>query len=229
MGLPAFDLYHVLDGVLSGRLPTALARQPIIDLRTEAVAGHEVLFRIRGVPDVAPPILWEHAVRSGVLDRLEDHVARACRKQPRGPLPLFVNAHPSSEGIVERWREIPNVVVELCEVAEIRQATVKELRNARIPIALDDVGVGHADLRTLARIIPQFIKADRSLVESCDQSPGRSAVIKSLVCYTDAIGATLIAEGVETRSEARRLMELGVRYAQGFLIGPPEIDWEAGA
>lgn len=226
MALPTLQTSRVLHQVLTGEFPIAMARQPILDFDTQRVAGYEVLFRIRSQPDLAPPSLWNEAVRSGVLDALEDLVAQACTEQRRGHLPLFVNAHPSSHNIAARWRHLPDVVVELSEVAEIQQATVDELRDAHIPIALDDVGAGYANLSALARIMPQFIKVDRSLVSVCDRDPGKAAVLKSLVCYAAEVGATLIAEGVETADEAHQLVRLGVRYGQGFWIGRPELDQE---
>lgn len=226
MGLPTLKVSHVLYDVLTGGLRITMARQPIVDLHTGDVAGHELLFRVGGQPDLSPPTLWAESLRAGVLDALEDRVAQACTEDRDSSVPVFVNAHPSSYGLASRWGHIPNVVVELSEVAEIRQETVEELRSARIPIALDDVGAGYANLSTLARIMPQFIKADRFLVASCDTDAGKAAVLKALVFYAGEARATLIAEGVETDAEARRLMELGVRYGQGFLIGRPEVHRE---
>lgn len=226
MGLPTLKVSHVLYDVLTGGLRVTMARQPIVDLHNRCVVGHEFLFRVGGQADLSPPTLWAEALRAGVLEELEDRVARACMERQESAVPVFVNAHPSSYGLAARWGQIPNVVVELSEVAEIRQDTVEELRRAGIPVALDDVGAGYANLSTLARIRPQFIKADRFLVASCDTDSGKAAVLKSLVFYAVEAEATLIAEGVETEAEARRLVELGVRYGQGFLIGRPELDWE---
>jgi EAL domain-containing protein (putative c-di-GMP-specific phosphodiesterase class I) len=51
------------------------------------------------------------------------------------------------------------------------------------------------------------------------ESPRAMAIVEAIVAMAHGIGADVICEGVETREQLQRLRELGVRYAQGYLVG----------
>src|SRR5690606_18091891 len=65
------------------------------------------------------------------------------------------------------------------------------------------------------------VKLDRALVVDLDRDPSRRALVTSMVLFASEIGASLVAEGVETHDELRALRSLGVELAQGYLIGRP--------
>jgi EAL domain-containing protein (putative c-di-GMP-specific phosphodiesterase class I) len=66
-------------------------------------------------------------------------------------------------------------------------------------------------------------------VRGIDTDPGRQALVVAMRHFARTTGCRIIAEGVESREEARALAELGVEFAQGYLFGHPEpIDhWSA--
>jgi EAL domain-containing protein (putative c-di-GMP-specific phosphodiesterase class I) len=65
------------------------------------------------------------------------------------------------------------------------------------------------------------LKLDISLVRGVHQSAAKRAVIASMVSVGRAVGATLIAEGIEEQAEYDALRELGVPWGQGFLFARP--------
>lgn len=68
---------------------------------------------------------------------------------------------------------------------------------------------------------PHDIKLDRSLVARADRDPARLAAIVGFQKFADQVGARLIAEGIETEAERTVLLEVGVRFGQGYLFGEP--------
>ena len=87
--------------------------------------------------------------------------------------------------------------------------------------ALDDFGAGHAGLNLLARFQTDVVKLDMELVHAIDTSLPRRMIVEGVVRMLDAMGITVIAEGVETEAEYRTLRTLGVRYQQGYLFARP--------
>lgn len=223
MGIAALQISRVLYGALTGDLRVAMALQPIVDLHTHRLMGHEALFRVPDFPKVDLPGLWEAAVRAGVVTALEDRVATVCSVLDPPAGRLFVNVDPRAPGLVRRWRGVPKIVVELSEAAEVAKEAVDQLKAAQIPIALDDVGAGKSNLIALVRVGPDFIKIDRSLVDGCHRSRRKSSMIGLLVQYAADLDVTVIAEGIEQVDEATHLASLGVTYGQGFLLGLPQV------
>jgi EAL domain-containing protein (putative c-di-GMP-specific phosphodiesterase class I) len=86
-------------------------------------------------------------------------------------------------------------------------------------IALDDIGEGHADLSRWLRLRPDWIKLARSLVAGLAAEPVRRILIEGLVHAAAASGCQTVAEGVERHEDAACLLDLGVRFGQGYLWG----------
>ncbi|GAA2875711.1 hypothetical protein Acy02nite_76310 [Actinoplanes cyaneus] len=100
-------------------------------------------------------------------------------------------------------------------------ATVNALSALGVTIALDDFGTGHSSLGLL-RICPvDAIKVDKSFVDGLGGGPQQEAIVIALTGIAETLGLYTVAEGVETAAQARRLHELGYRYAQGFHFARP--------
>ncbi|WP_156681561.1 EAL domain-containing protein [Sphingomonas profundi] len=87
--------------------------------------------------------------------------------------------------------------------------------------ALDDFGAGYAGLNLLARFQPDIIKLDMELIRDLDASLPRRMIVDGVVKMSEALGMTVIAEGIETEGELAALRAIGVRYIQGFLFARP--------
>ncbi|MET7244188.1 EAL domain-containing protein [Methylobacterium sp. EM32] len=121
---------------------------------------------------------------------------------------------------------LDRVVIELTEHAavasyEALRAVLEPYRRRGLSLAIDDVGAGHATLRHVLDLGPEFIKLDMSLIRSIDAHSGRRALAEALTGYGRRIGCEIVAEGVETTAEYAVLKGLGVTRVQGFLTGRP--------
>jgi EAL domain-containing protein (putative c-di-GMP-specific phosphodiesterase class I) len=231
------DLQDVL---LTDQLSTVF--QPIMDLRRRTALGYEALSRgPAGSVYQMPRRLFEMAERADLVFELD----RKCRRRALASatkLPpsamLFVNVYPSAmydpefQGaalvrLVEAQGLIPNrVVLEITEKAaienyEIFADALGELIHLGFSIAVDDVGAGYSGLEKIAHLHPHYLKFDRELIRDIDSSFIRREMTRALKSFADSIGSEIIAEGVERQSELDTLIELGVPFGQGFLLGRP--------
>jgi EAL domain-containing protein (putative c-di-GMP-specific phosphodiesterase class I) len=88
-------------------------------------------------------------------------------------------------------------------------------------VAVDDTGAGYSTLGRIVQLQPDLIKLDIALTRGVETDPGRQVLIEKLQEYATSVGATLVAEGVETDDQIVRLRALGVRLGQGFRLGRP--------
>jgi EAL domain-containing protein (putative c-di-GMP-specific phosphodiesterase class I) len=95
------------------------------------------------------------------------------------------------------------------------------LRERGLRVAVDDVGAGYASLRHVLELRPDIIKIDRSLVHGLADDNARRVAVTAFVALARDLGSTVIAEGVEDRSDYAAVRELGVHGAQGYLLGRP--------
>jgi len=100
---------------------------------------------------------------------------------------------------------------------DVTQAALRSLRAMGVRISLDDFGTGASTLSLLATCPVDQIKLDRSFAPV----PGPDAIANAVVQLAKAFGVEVIAEGVETAAQARRLQHLGYVRAQGFLFARP--------
>lgn len=204
-----------------------LTWQPIVDLGNGQAVGWEVLLRHERV---STPDYIRRATELGHALAIDLTVQKALEDAPLPNGLVFVNLLPITIQILaqgHRLMDLPGplaqrVVWELSEepgwphdaksVASLRRV----LPGGRL--ALDDVGAGWADLERIVQIQPDYIKLARTLVGGVHRDPARQAVIHGLVSVAEAVGATVIAEGIETRADAETVYRLGVPLAQGFLF-----------
>jgi len=218
--------------------------QPLFDIPAGAVTSYEALVRWqlpeRGVVSPAEFIkLAEETslivpVGEYVLDRVLEVLA-GLRDAGVAPLPsIAVNL--SAKQLVEpgmarqivarvERARLPAGALKL-EVTESRMldygpvhAVMQHCRAHGIPFALDDFGTGYSNLTHLYKLDFEFLKVDQAFARHMFASPKAMALVESIVAMAHALGAEVITEGVETAEQLQRLRELGVRYAQGYLIG----------
>ncbi len=94
-------------------------------------------------------------------------------------------------------------------------------RGHGVSLAVDDTGAGHATLRHVLELEPDYVKLDRELVSRLDEHRARWALIAALRVFADEVGAVVVAEGVERPEEVQSLMSAGIDLAQGFAARSP--------
>ena len=90
--------------------------------------------------------------------------------------------------------------------------------------AIDDFGAGHAGLNLLARFQTDMVKIDMELIRGLDASLPRRMIVNGVVRMCEALGVTVIAEGIETEGELDALRAIGVRYIQGYYFAKPAFE-----
>jgi EAL domain-containing protein (putative c-di-GMP-specific phosphodiesterase class I) len=95
------------------------------------------------------------------------------------------------------------------------------LRSMGVRVAVDDFGTGFSSLARLQDLPVDIIKLDRAFVTGIDARPQRRRMAKAILQLSEAIGADIVAEGIETEEEAAVLRGLGYQVGQGFLFARP--------
>jgi EAL domain-containing protein (putative c-di-GMP-specific phosphodiesterase class I) len=96
------------------------------------------------------------------------------------------------------------------------------LRAAGIRIALDDIGLGYSNYRTLIEVRPDFYKIDRYFVTGSKEKDNARAAIESIVLLASRLGGRVIAEGIESRDDLETVRDLGIDLVQGFHLAVPQ-------
>jgi EAL domain-containing protein (putative c-di-GMP-specific phosphodiesterase class I) len=233
-----------LDEIISGRQVVVLY-QPILDLATRDVLGHEVFSRgPAGGPFEDAERLFTLAERTGRLIDLERVCrARALQSARRHLSPgtkLFLNtsyralrdpdvAGPGFVKMVEaQGLRHEDVVLEITERVpreerEPYQQVLRELKDQGFGIAVDDMGAGYSSLQSLVELEPDFLKFDIALVRHIDRSTIKRSLLETLVDLAERIGAQVVAEGIEEQAELATLREMGVSLGQGRLLAAPAL------
>jgi EAL domain-containing protein (putative c-di-GMP-specific phosphodiesterase class I) len=208
--------------------------QPIFDLERGDVVGMEALARFSDLPERPPNVWIAEAEAVGMLLDLELALAKAALDQLEAlPSDVYLSLNLSPEtamsdrlgGLLE-VADPSRIVVELTEHApvadydELRES-LSSLRERGVRLAIDDAGAGFASLRHIVRLDPDVIKLDITLTRRIERDPVRQALTVALVSFANQVGATVVAEGVETELQLEALRAAGIRFVQGFLLGPP--------
>ncbi len=216
-----------------------LALQAIVDAKTNEVYAYECLLRSSHPVLDGPVAILRMAERSNMLQELGNLVAQRAAdyfEKMRDDVQLFVNLHPDQLAEPKRLMQsltplLPSsnrCVLEITERSRLRgidewELAIEKLQSAGFAIAVDDLGAGYNSLSILADLQPKIIKIDMSIVRNCDIEQRKQRLIDLLAKFSDATGALMVAEGVETEAEARVLRKCGAHLLQGYLFHKPTI------
>jgi len=216
-----------------------VAFQPIVELPTRRVVGHEALGRGRhlGLPE-GPIELFRMAAALGQEVELSQLFRRklidtlATRSDFSA---VYANMHPAElarPGLVESLGEMPRSAPNVEFTVEVHEAAIvnvsgmvalkASLRERGIRLAYDDFGAGQARLLELGEAPPDLLKFDIRFIRGVNEAPpSRRLLLKSLVGIVRDLGAEPLAEGVETEGEADACEEMGFTRAQAYLFARP--------
>lgn len=218
---------------------TTVAFQPIVAIGTRAVVGYEALIR-NGHADHAGAFLRQIGAL-GLTNVVDRAVRVECVRQRQvwADALLFVNVDPlphvDCETVAQGYRRWvlrrgidPGMIVfEISERTPIVGGPgaryARAFREAGFRIAVDDVGAGESGLGALIAVKPEYLKIDGSITRAAAEDPWAHALLAGLVSAATAVGAQIVAEGVESEQQLRVLRELGVQYGQGYYLGRPVI------
>jgi c-di-GMP phosphodiesterase Gmr len=222
------------------------AFQAKVDIRTKEVKGVEALVRLRDDEGViqAPGTFINLAAELGLIDELTHLVlAEIVRSidlinEMFGPTvtisinvaakqadnPTFMRSFAAALEATGFPRRFMIEVTEDAFVTKRRfqDEVVPIFRKLGIAISIDDFGIGYSSLSALADITADEIKIDRSFISDIHLRPRSQGILRAIESLAEALGMTVIAEGVETFEELAYLQAATrIRYAQGFYFARP--------
>jgi EAL domain-containing protein (putative c-di-GMP-specific phosphodiesterase class I) len=203
--------------------------QPIVALRTAKTFGFEAVPHCDAEGLTERDELFARASFEKKIGEL-GRTVRASAFNECPSIPVFVGVHPHE--LKESWLIRPDdpICGHDAEVfLQIAQASYSPMclhvlsevaSRSGISLVLDEFG-GTSSLRQVIELAPAFVKLDAALVRDLDSKPRKRSVVTSVVQMCLELGSQVIAKGLETEREARALVECGVAYAQGPLVGQP--------
>jgi diguanylate cyclase (GGDEF)-like protein len=222
------------------------AFQPKVDIRTQQVKGIEALVRLRDDQGViqAPGTFVDLAVELGLIDELTHLVLAEIMKSIDliddtfgTAVSISINVAAKQAGnlafmtsfaqALEETGCPTRFIVEITEDAFVAKTHFQTeilpiLRRLGVGISIDDFGIGYSSLSALADITADEIKIDRSFIVDIHKRPRSQGILRAIESLSDALGMTVIAEGVETFEELAYLQAATrIKYAQGFYFSKP--------
>ncbi len=220
--------------------------QPKFDLALERICGAEALVRWnspeRGLimPGTFIPIAESNGLIDGIFDCvLSDVIVKLIDMQKRGlnDVRFSVNVSPvqlrDRKLVLKILRKVdqlkldPSLLeIELTETSAIANRDnvvmlLRALRKEGIVVSLDDFGKGYSSLSILSDLPLDYVKIDRTFVQSMSESIRGRAIVESIIGMAQALGLRVVAEGVETNDQVEMLSTLGCHEVQGYLVGKP--------
>lgn len=229
------------------RLAKALERgdiwpafQPIVCIRSGALAGFEILARWSDpdAGDVSPvvfiPLLEKHQLADGLSQALM-RSACAAAAQWSGRFFLAFNVTPDqllSEDLPE-WISVvasqtgfplSRIQLEITESSLVSDEaaayrTLVRLNEIGVSISLDDFGTGYSSLARLEALPFRKLKIDAQFVRGLERDKRKRRIVSAVIGLGQSLDITVVAEGVETEAEAAILRGLGCPLGQGWLYG----------
>jgi EAL domain-containing protein (putative c-di-GMP-specific phosphodiesterase class I) len=219
--------------------------QGIQMLSDESIVGLEAL--TRGPPGEfsSPSDLFRAAFEQDLLTTVDLRALRGSLERLKRSAWqgwYHVNVFPSTivntnpEDLTNLLREAgtdERVCIELSEQQFLGEPSylrkpIENLRASGFRVAIDDVGFGRSSIEALMVLEPDVVKIDRQSIHTMGANPAERRQMERLIAMLRAVQATVIVEGVETRSELELLRSMGVQYAQGYLWGKPSTRLKLG-
>jgi len=225
-----------------GRNELEVHYQPIVSFAKRRICCCEALVRWRHptLGMISPGVFIPIAEESGLVVPLGEYVLRqACEDAKSWPRSVRVavnfSAHQFARGGVAdmvrralRDSKFPpgRLEAEITESALMSDAdnvlaTLDELREMGVRVALDDFGAGYSSLAYLSRFRPDKVKIDQSFVRDMGKNAASLAIIKAVRALARELDIDMLVEGVETPEQLEILRANGADEAQGFLFSKP--------
>jgi EAL domain-containing protein (putative c-di-GMP-specific phosphodiesterase class I) len=216
--------------------------QPIRRLDTQDITGFECLIRWRHpAKGLLPPGQFlKVAEDMGIAREIGGWViSEACRKAANWPRDIVVGINLSPLQIVSgditnhiaealRTTGLPahRLELEITETSLLQNnpetlGSLRRLKEMGISIAMDDFGTGYSSLSYLVKFPFNRIKIDRLFISQLGRSQQSDLVVRAVAQLARSLNCTVVAEGIETTEQLRRLQALDISHGQGFLLGQP--------
>ncbi|MFZ2145122.1 MAG: EAL domain-containing protein, partial [Xanthobacteraceae bacterium] len=213
--------------------------QPLVTLDNNEITGFEALVRwkhpVRGT--ISPGDFIPVAEETGLIIQLGDWVLRkACEETAAWPesLKIAVNLSPAqlkSRNLVQviigalaaSGMPATRLQLEITESVLMQNtfatlATLHQLRELGVQIAMDDFGTGYSSLSYLRSFPFDKIKIDRSFINDLSNGSEPLAIVRAIASLAKSLSMISTAEGVETTQQLEQLQSVGCTEMQGYLF-----------
>ncbi len=230
-----------VEGLLRG-LPSGtglrMKWQPIVRLSDEEKFGCEMLVRGPEGPFESPQDLFRLAREYDLLTLLDLQclkLALDSAREFKAKGQVHLNVLPSTlmelpirtlESLFEPKLDAATYVLELSEQQyfgdpDLLVKRLDVVRAMGVSLAIDDLGGGNGTLDSLVLFAPDLVKIDIGLVRGVSKDARKEAILRRFVKAALALGAEVVAEGVEDRDDLAIVRDTGVLFAQGYLWAKP--------
>lgn len=218
--------------------------QPIISLRTGELYAYEALMRSSSEAFHSPMEILTVASAQSKLGQLERMVFFKVfhtiheNKKNIGEVRIFINSIPNYllgrkdfELLRSKYEYLfDQIVIEVIEMEPDIFHRMKDslamIRKAGIKLALDDFGNGYSSDVRILNIKPDILKVDMALIQGIHNNIDKQKLVTNLVSFCHSKNILVVAEGVETREDLIKVMELDVDLVQGYYTGSPNRNFE---
>ncbi|MGA7172673.1 MAG: diguanylate cyclase [Candidatus Dormiibacterota bacterium] len=220
-----------------------ITAEPLTRLRDGSILSYEVRWRVPRI-DVVPslPEIWEAAKAVDLVNTLDDTLLRAELEVARqlSPGAVLLEMHPwrrRRRGVVAGLlREVRGVGLDPSQIVWqlVDQADEKDrldsgpmfglaaqLHDRGFRVGLAQLGAVRTQLAAIGKIEPDIMQLAPVLIEGIDSDRGQRAVVSALVGLASHLDSRLVASGISTANEQSVLINLGVEFGQGPLLGEP--------
>jgi len=221
-----------------------LVYQPQVDINTHNMIGVEALIRWQDSSGhlISPEVFIELAENSGLIIKLGEWILRKALNETK----QFFKTHPNfrvgvnvspiqfeqdnfiylvESALKEQGVEGKNLNLEITESVGVInndaiRTKLKQLRMLGITISIDDFGTGYSNLSSIDNLNADCLKIDRSFVSKIDTNSGKS-IIKMIIDLGSHLGMQVLAEGIETLEQHKKLISYGCDEYQGYFLSRP--------
>lgn len=215
--------------------------QPIFRAEDGGVYGYEALMRV-DMPSLRDPkLVLQIAREEGMMNEIEKLTMFMASESYRALLEkgmvsqtafLFINSIANEDMTTEDEREYherfsqiqDRVIIEITETENLKMELIKKKSAAEGftgIFALDDYGSGYSSELNLLTLNPKYIKVDVSIVRDIDVDENKQQIVRNIVQYAHERDMKIIAEGIETGAEMKKILELNADLLQGYYLARP--------
>ncbi len=223
--------------------------QPKFDINTHELCGAEALVRWHAHDRVMSPIEFIPSFeKNGFIMRLDfeiyeqifEFIQQSIQKGYNLPtISLNVSrGHINNPDFIAEFvskmdrYSIPHELIEL-EITEsifmedkmLLQNFIKEIRQNKMTVSIDDFGTAYSSLNLLKDIVVDVVKMDKyfidEIIQGCENVKSNKVIIKHIVAMISELNFEIIFEGIESEEQIAFLKEIGVKFGQGFFFARP--------
>lgn len=218
------------------------AFQPIVSAKNGEIVAYESLMRSDTDVMVSPLTIIKYAELNKRTYDIEKYsffnVLKHIKEEVDFPetAKIFINSIPGFMLTDDDYGELKSrfgdffnrMVIEITEQREISDNSLATLNMRRsvdnYNLAIDDYGSGYSNTNSLLRYMPQVIKLDRLLITGIERNAKKQFFVNSIISFARENDMKILAEGVETESELKTVIRLGVDMIQGYFTAKPTFE-----